>query len=382
MNEARFDAGRTIVFQGEAADCFYVLRSGSVEIVVNEARDLPIDDRKLARSGRVLAAVEEPGAVIGEMGVVLGTRAASLRAGPGGTVLEVVHATDESLGRAIDARPSLGVSLSRVLARRLADRTAELDRLIAAAEAGRDRLDVAVRRFADFARRIERVFSRRPEILFLARTIEGPKTFARAAGPAPGVRIRERFEPSVAPVSAGAAPEEVGSVLELAFGDVLYEKGATGTEFHVLIAGRLAIEVDGREIAFVEPGALVGAMGALLQEGARTETVRAVADSRVARVAAVHFGAVVERRPALAVGLIRALIAQLVAQGDHLARARVLAAELLEGLAAAEHDYSEFVRRCREGGGEFLTLGLDEFVAEAETIRAGCARVSAALAQA
>ncbi len=381
MLESNFAAGRPIALQGEAADCFYVLKSGAVEIVVNEAKDLPLDERKLARGGKVLAVVGEPGGIIGEMGVVLGTRAASLRAGPAGAVLDVVPATDESLGRAIETCPSLGVRLARVLARRLSERTAELDGLSAAVDSAAERLARAARRFVEFGRQIERVFAGRPEVLFLARTIEGTKTFGRA-GAHPAHHGRVRVETATRSTgSAVPSPEGVGQTRGLESGETLYEKGTAGTEFHVVLSGRLAIEVDGEVVTLVEPGGVVGAMAALVDGGVRTETVRAAEESRVASIAALHLPAAVEHRPAIAVGLIRVLIAQLLSQGEHLTEVRSRAGDVAQGLAQAEHDHAEFARRCRERAREFLPLGLADIVAEAERLRDEMARDHEALAR-
>ena len=52
-----------------------------------------------------------------------------------------------------------------------------------------------------------------------------------------------------------------------------------------MLDGVLEVQVDGRPVAEVGPGAVVGER-ALLEEGRRTATVRAVTDCRIAVVAA------------------------------------------------------------------------------------------------
>jgi cyclic nucleotide-binding protein len=66
-------------------------------------------------------------------------------------------------------------------------------------------------------------------------------------------------------------------------GRTLVQQGEQGEELFLLFDGVLRVEVDGRPVTEVGPGAIVGEM-ALLQEGRRTATLRAVTPCRVAVV--------------------------------------------------------------------------------------------------
>jgi hypothetical protein len=63
----------------------------------------------------------------------------------------------------------------------------------------------------------------------------------------------------------------------------LVEEGDVGTELFLLLDGVLSVEIDGKSIAHVGPGAVVGER-ALVEGGTRTATLRAVTKSRVATV--------------------------------------------------------------------------------------------------
>jgi hypothetical protein len=65
--------------------------------------------------------------------------------------------------------------------------------------------------------------------------------------------------------------------------EALVEQGEAGEELFLLFDGVLAVEADGRTIAEVGPGAILGEM-ALLRGGRRTATLRAVTPCRVAVV--------------------------------------------------------------------------------------------------
>lgn len=71
------------------------------------------------------------------------------------------------------------------------------------------------------------------------------------------------------------------AVSRLAAGDVLTEQGAPGEELYVLLDGVLRAEVDGRAVADIGPGAVLGERAAL-EGNRRTATLRAVTRCTVA----------------------------------------------------------------------------------------------------
>ena len=71
--------------------------------------------------------------------------------------------------------------------------------------------------------------------------------------------------------------------LRLRRGATLVEQGDPGHELYLLVDGLLAVEIDGRCVAELGPGAVVGEV-ALLDGGRRTATLRAVTPCRVAAV--------------------------------------------------------------------------------------------------
>jgi cyclic nucleotide-binding protein len=68
---------------------------------------------------------------------------------------------------------------------------------------------------------------------------------------------------------------------ELAAGQALLEQGQSGDAIFFVLDGMFAVEVDGRQVAAVGPGAIVGER-AVIEAGTRTATVRAVTRCRVA----------------------------------------------------------------------------------------------------
>ncbi len=78
------------------------------------------------------------------------------------------------------------------------------------------------------------------------------------------------------------------SIRTLEAQEALVEQGASGHELYLLLDGVMAVEVDGRVIAEIGPGAILGER-AFLERGRRTATLRAATRSRVAVASAGHF---------------------------------------------------------------------------------------------
>lgn len=70
-------------------------------------------------------------------------------------------------------------------------------------------------------------------------------------------------------------------IRKLSPGKTLVEQGEPGDELFLLLDGVLAVEVDGRRVAEVGPGAILGER-AVLEGGRRTSTLRALTPCRVA----------------------------------------------------------------------------------------------------
>ncbi|TMD46042.1 MAG: cyclic nucleotide-binding domain-containing protein [Chloroflexi bacterium] len=70
-------------------------------------------------------------------------------------------------------------------------------------------------------------------------------------------------------------------IRKLKSGEALVEQGQAGDELFLLLDGVLSVDVDGKVLAEVGPGAILGER-ALLEGGTRTATLRALTPARVA----------------------------------------------------------------------------------------------------
>jgi Cyclic nucleotide-binding domain len=97
--------------------------------------------------------------------------------------------------------------------------------------------------------------------------------------PVRATAVETALERELSRVIVGSAPHWI----RLRRGATLVEQGDPGHELYLLFDGVLAVEIDGRTVAELGPGAVVGEV-ALLEGGRRTATLRAVTGCRVAAV--------------------------------------------------------------------------------------------------
>ena len=93
-------------------------------------------------------------------------------------------------------------------------------------------------------------------------------------------------------------------------GRTLMKQGDIGRECFVLVEGKVKVEINGREVASLGPGAYFGELS-LLDKGPRTATVTTEIDSTVLVLGPREFSAVLDEVPALAHKLLAALAARI-----------------------------------------------------------------------
>ncbi len=107
LPEEGVKAGDVLLEEGQSTGRMYILREGAIEIL---------------RGGETVAAIDEPGAIFGEMSVLLGTgHSADVRAATEVTVYRI-----EDARAFLKQRPEIGFHVATILARRLQDSTTYL----------------------------------------------------------------------------------------------------------------------------------------------------------------------------------------------------------------------------------------------------------------
>jgi CRP-like cAMP-binding protein len=97
-----------------------------------------------------------------------------------------------------------------------------------------------------------------------------------------------------------------GDEMQMAAGSLLAQQGETGREAFIVLDGKVAVKRNGRKVASLGPGAIVGELS-LLDHGPRTATVVCETDSEVFVIDQRHFIAVFDDIPTLAHKLLASL---------------------------------------------------------------------------
>ena len=107
---------------------------------------------------------------------------------------------------------------------------------------------------------------------------------------------------------AVAAVAERVTLSSLRSGEILFEAGEAADSAYLVLSGRLTVETaDGTQITQVGRGGIVGEFG-LLEDRARTATIRALRDSGLARLTGADFGAITATHTGLAMGFVRRIV--------------------------------------------------------------------------
>ena len=104
--------------------------------------------------------------------------------------------------------------------------------------------------------------------------------------------------------AASANPQELETLCRLTTridvkkGSILMHQGAFGNEVLLLVHGQLVIEKDGKLIASIAPGAVVGERAVILNEP-RDATVRAAFDSTILAMSRSEFNTLLAECPSI-----------------------------------------------------------------------------------
>ncbi|HEY7105093.1 MAG TPA: cyclic nucleotide-binding domain-containing protein [Acidimicrobiia bacterium] len=118
------------------------------------------------------------------------------------------------------------------------------------------------------------------------------------------------------PLFAGCTRKELeliarsGDEIKMTAGTVLVDQGQTGHEAFVVMDGTVTVKRNGRKVATLEPGAIVGELS-LLDHGPRTARVECETDCTLFVISQRHFLAVIDDVPSLAHKLLATLAGQI-----------------------------------------------------------------------
>jgi CRP-like cAMP-binding protein len=114
------------------------------------------------------------------------------------------------------------------------------------------------------------------------------------------------------PLFSACSTRDLGKIakaadrINMVAGTTIITQGTAGKQAFVLLSGSATVKRNGKKIATVQAGAIVGELS-LLDRGSRTATVVCDTDCELLVVDALHLFAVIDEVPAMAHKLLAAL---------------------------------------------------------------------------
>lgn len=99
---------------------------------------------------------------------------------------------------------------------------------------------------------------------------------------------------------------KAGDEITMPAGSLIVDQGQTGREAFVVLEGTVTVKRNGKKVATLGPGTMVGELS-LLDHGPRTATVVCDTDCTLLLITQRHFSAVLDEIPALAHKILGAL---------------------------------------------------------------------------
>jgi CRP/FNR family cyclic AMP-dependent transcriptional regulator len=99
---------------------------------------------------------------------------------------------------------------------------------------------------------------------------------------------------------------KAGEEVSMTAGSLIIDQGQTGREAFVVLDGTVTVKRNGKKVATLGPGTMVGELS-LLDHGPRTATVTCETDCSLLLLSQRHFMAVVDEVPALSHKLLASL---------------------------------------------------------------------------
>jgi CRP/FNR family cyclic AMP-dependent transcriptional regulator len=97
-----------------------------------------------------------------------------------------------------------------------------------------------------------------------------------------------------------------GDEISMPAGSLVVDQGQTGREAFIVLEGSVVVRRNGKKVATLGPGSIVGELS-LLDHGPRTATVTCATDCTLFLITQRHFAAVLDEVPALSHKLLEAL---------------------------------------------------------------------------
>ncbi|MHC4873287.1 MAG: cyclic nucleotide-binding domain-containing protein [Planctomycetota bacterium] len=290
-----YNQGSIICSQGEEAMCFYILRKGGVDIIYNLDEVEP-DPQEVCNKGKIVTEITAEGSIIGEAGLFLGYRTASLRASIVGTELEHVPLTENSIEKLIKAKPAIGLTLCRSLAGRIKHLSAQIKEAAFANMNINSSYSSLALAFINMLNKMEHCQDAARLVNIIKSAKEHPLYEA-------GMLIHKERSDAMTVFNQALSKKRAGN-MSLNKGTELCREGDIGRALYFINEGEMEVRIAGQRVARLGAGEVVGEIAVLLKENPqRTASLKAIEDCKITTISALDFSKTVMEHPNILVSL-------------------------------------------------------------------------------
>lgn len=334
-----YGKGAVICREGESAECLYILRKGRVAVEVSGESIRPV----------VVASIVDPGAIVGEAGLFLGRRTATLRAIDNDTRLQEVPFEKGGIRKLIEQRPDTGYKLCHSLALRLRNLSEKMRSVSEATQTVHLLYDSLALSYRGLVNSLNKAEERDRSLRSILAAAMNACPYADAQ------RLREKIK-SNQNLFALALGKKTGSTLDLAPGGVLLQQGELGRMAYLVEAGAADVYIGGHRVATLGPGELVGVTALLLPNPVPgTSTIIASESARVVAISSTDFESMAKSSPEFLFNLAESFCRRIEStnmMACNLSKAIEAELDLLSGSPrSCDASFKEVARQLVEKGG-------------------------------
>ncbi|MBN2712993.1 MAG: cyclic nucleotide-binding domain-containing protein [Planctomycetes bacterium] len=290
--------------QGTPADSLYILRKGRVGIYINSNAD-SLSDADILDKGIEVAVISTPNSIIGEGGIFLKHRTASMVALSYSTIIEEIPIASGDLFNIMKERPQLSMTLCRSLASRLVEVTEKVRSIAFLADGVEKAYDNFSIDYVHIINQARNLASENADFLRVVEELEDSHLYHHG-------KALEQHRKTTCMILNRESRQQRTGIMNLKSGDVLCEAGNMGRAFYLVRSGKLEVKVGNILVNTIGPDEIVGEIAVILKEAPkRTATVRAIADSMIHCIPAVKFYELAEEQPEFLIPIARSMAARL-----------------------------------------------------------------------
>lgn len=297
-----YQDGENICRQGGAASRLYVLRSGTVRATVIPEHDVAEADLARLARGHQVAIYSKPGDMLAVEGALTGHNIDSLFA-QGTTVLAEVPLDSVAVLSMIEDDAEFGLSLARMLSRRLLESNKAMDAGQRSASRYMRDFQGLCTDYYNLVHRIQEDAEGEDDILQALSVAK--RTWTYSMGEKGGAEVTKNTRR----IMARAVDDHnmIGSQHRLKKGELLCRRGDPGDSVYLLVSGRLLVKIKNKIYGEVRPGETVGENAVLLREESpkRMADIEADEPSLVGVIPATKFPELVKAQPKLLINICR-----------------------------------------------------------------------------